>query len=147
MKRGFILTELLISIFIFSILALLTFQLASIFITKTKEVKNSANRLQALWFAQDLLSKDLKGMPSIAQVEGGFVGNNGEMDICWKTIGKTLQRKTGKYNLLTGMWVAPKTAVVSQNITQFKVIQKDNGFSCQIATATKTLKFFIARRL
>ena len=147
MKKGFVLTELLISVFIFSTLALLTFQLASIFIVKTKGIKNSSNRLQALWFAQDLLCKDLKGMPSIQQVEGGFVGNNGEMDICWKIVGKTLQRKVGKYNLSTETWVAPKTAVVSQNIIQFKVEQNDNGFSCQIATAIKTLKFFIARRL
>ena len=48
-KKGFILTELLISTFIFSIIALMLFQLAAILIVKVKTNQATMSKTSNLW--------------------------------------------------------------------------------------------------
>lgn len=138
MKKGYILVELAVYALIFSVLAMLTFQLASIFITKTTLLKRSSNQLQAIWFAQDLLTKDLKSISIIEQAPGGFIGHSKVFKAQWKLSGETLYRKSGDI---------PKSSIVAMGIESFSVTPEDRGFVCNIKTGEKSLNFFVARRL
>ena len=137
LKKGFILTELLISTFIFSIIALLLFQLAAILIIKVKTNQATMSKTSNLWVVQSLISRDIKAASQIKIIKNGFMlSNNNQENVAWVLSNGSLQRK-----------LASSSSVASLGITKFESVLEDNILSVYLETERDKINFCVKARL
>lgn len=147
-KKGYILLELVLCSFIFIILLLQVFQLASIFVNKFNGLKNNIAKKQAAIFAQDLIAKDLKSTKSLIVFDdNNYILNCNNLDIGWQLKDGTLSRRSGKFNFSTNQWQEPSYSVVCKNVKQLKLSLEKNLFKCVLLTDDGSISFPISKRL
>lgn len=136
-KKGFVLTEILISTFIFSIIALLLFQLAAILIVKIKTNQVTMSKTSNLWVAQNIISRDIKTASQIKLIKNGFVlSNNNQDNISWVLSNGSLRRK-----------LALSNSVAATGIIKFESILEDNMLFVCLETARDKINFCVKSRL